>query len=40
MASLPSDSVIVFYDIPSKVPGCAWSSNTFKTRYVTNQRPI
>ena len=38
MVSPPSDSVIVFYDIPSKVPGCAWSSNTFKTRYVMKQR--
>ena len=25
---------ITFYDIPSKIPGKAWSPNTFKTRYV------
>ncbi|KAF7336522.1 Glutathione S-transferase-like protein ustS [Mycena sanguinolenta] len=27
-------SPIIFYDIPSKAPGCAWSPNTWKTRHV------
>ena len=31
MAS-PSDSLIVFYDIPSNIPGRVWSPNTLKTR--------
>ncbi|KAG5642389.1 hypothetical protein DXG03_002847 [Asterophora parasitica] len=29
-------NVITFYDIPSKVPGVAWSPNTWKGRYALN----
>ncbi|PPR04359.1 hypothetical protein CVT24_013193, partial [Panaeolus cyanescens] len=28
--------MIIFYDIPSKLPGKAWSPNTWKTRYTLN----
>ncbi|KIM41198.1 hypothetical protein M413DRAFT_445896 [Hebeloma cylindrosporum] len=31
---------ITFYDIPSSLPGCAWSPNTFKTRYTLNFKGI
>ncbi|KAF9531529.1 hypothetical protein CPB83DRAFT_891879 [Crepidotus variabilis] len=31
---------IIFYDIPSKLPGCAWSHNTWKTRFYLNYRRI
>ncbi|KAJ7038014.1 hypothetical protein C8F04DRAFT_1091073, partial [Mycena alexandri] len=27
---------IILYDIPSTAPGCAWSPNTWKTRYALN----
>ncbi|KAJ6584767.1 hypothetical protein B0H19DRAFT_1015439 [Mycena capillaripes] len=27
---------IIFYDIPSKAPGCTWSPNTWKIRYAFN----
>ena len=32
MSALPETKVIIFYDIPSTVPGKAWSPNTWKTR--------
>ncbi|KAJ7222192.1 hypothetical protein GGX14DRAFT_175374, partial [Mycena pura] len=31
-----SNEPIILYDIPSKAPGCAWSPNTWKTRYALN----
>ncbi|KAF9531528.1 hypothetical protein CPB83DRAFT_849185 [Crepidotus variabilis] len=31
---------IIFYDIPSKLPGNAWSPNTWKTRFYLNYRRI
>ncbi|KAH7920412.1 hypothetical protein BV22DRAFT_1073973 [Leucogyrophana mollusca] len=33
-------SPIIFYDIPSKLPGSAWSPNTWKTRVVLNIKGI
>ncbi|PPQ95558.1 hypothetical protein CVT26_008585 [Gymnopilus dilepis] len=32
--------MIVFYDIPSKVPGKAWSPNTWKARFVLNFKGV
>ncbi|KAJ7597748.1 hypothetical protein C8J56DRAFT_852097 [Mycena floridula] len=34
------DAPIVFYDIPSKVPGSAWSLNPWKTRLTLNYKGI
>lgn len=34
MSTLPDTDLIIFYDIPSAVPGKAWSPNTWKTRLV------
>ena len=36
MSALPDTDIIIFYDIPSTLPGKAWSPNTWKTRYVMN----
>ncbi|KAJ6608977.1 hypothetical protein B0H10DRAFT_2065911 [Mycena sp. CBHHK59/15] len=33
-------TLIVFYDIPSKLPDKAWSPNTWKTRYALNYKGI
>lgn len=32
--------MIIFYDIPSTVPGKAWSCNTWKTRFTLNYKGI
>ncbi|KAG7088020.1 hypothetical protein E1B28_012057 [Marasmius oreades] len=34
------DTILEFYDIPSKLPGIAWSPNTWKTRYCLNYKGI
>ncbi|KAF8878321.1 hypothetical protein BD779DRAFT_1447850 [Infundibulicybe gibba] len=33
-------NVIIFYDIPSTVPGSAWSPNTWKTRFSLNYKGL
>ncbi|PPR05025.1 hypothetical protein CVT24_010218 [Panaeolus cyanescens] len=35
-----STPMIIFYDIPSTLPGTAWSPNTWKTRYALNYKGI
>ncbi|KAJ6620798.1 glutathione S-transferase [Mycena sp. CBHHK59/15] len=35
-----SNEVIVFYDIPSKAPGSAWSPNTWRIRYALNYKAL
>ncbi|KAJ7164636.1 hypothetical protein C8R43DRAFT_987643 [Mycena crocata] len=35
-----STQPIIFYDIPSKAPGIAWSPNTWKTRYALNYKGL
>ncbi|KAF9531525.1 hypothetical protein CPB83DRAFT_786941 [Crepidotus variabilis] len=37
---ISSTMAIIFYDIPSKLPGCAWSPNTWKIRFYLNYRRI
>ncbi|KAJ8080066.1 hypothetical protein PM082_016893 [Marasmius tenuissimus] len=37
---MSSENVIEFYDIPSKLPGIAWSPNTWKTRYCLNYKGL
>ncbi|KAL0569596.1 hypothetical protein V5O48_012369 [Marasmius crinis-equi] len=37
---MPPQNIIEFYDIPSKLPGIAWSPNTWKTRYCLNYKGI
>ncbi|KAF9039154.1 hypothetical protein BJ165DRAFT_1352265 [Panaeolus papilionaceus] len=32
--------MIIFYDIPSTLPGSAWTPNTWKTRYTLNYKGI
>ncbi|TFY51247.1 hypothetical protein EVJ58_g10668, partial [Rhodofomes roseus] len=39
MATSETD-VIILYDIPSTVPGNAWSANTWKTRFALNYKGI
>ncbi|KZT69520.1 hypothetical protein DAEQUDRAFT_756893 [Daedalea quercina L-15889] len=39
-AQLPETDVIIFYDIPSIVPGKAWSPNTWKTRYLLSLKGL
>ncbi|KAK1236021.1 hypothetical protein PQX77_000735 [Marasmius sp. AFHP31] len=38
--TMASENVIEFYDIPSKLPGIAWSPNTWKTRYCLNYKGL
>ncbi|KAH9930239.1 uncharacterized protein B0H18DRAFT_873330 [Fomitopsis serialis] len=38
--TLPDTDSIIFYDIPSSVPGSAWSPNTWKTRFALNYKGI
>ncbi|KAJ7134418.1 glutathione S-transferase [Mycena epipterygia] len=35
-----SNEPILFYDIPSTAPGCAWSPNTWKIRYALNLKGL
>ncbi|KAJ7935455.1 hypothetical protein B0H13DRAFT_2226904 [Mycena leptocephala] len=35
-----SNEPIIFYDIPSKAPGCTWSPNTWKIRYAFNLKGL
>jgi len=35
-----SNEPIIFYDIPSKAAGCAWSPNTWKIRYAFNYKGL
>ncbi|KAJ7065898.1 hypothetical protein B0H15DRAFT_1028091 [Mycena belliarum] len=35
-----STQPIIFYDIPSTAPGCAWSPNTWKIRYAFNLKGL
>ncbi|KAF9263002.1 hypothetical protein L218DRAFT_987989 [Marasmius fiardii PR-910] len=37
---MPQDNILEFYDIPSTLPGVAWSPNTWKTRYCLNYKRI
>jgi len=38
--ALPDTDRITFYDIPSTVPGSAWSPNTWKTRFALNYKGV
>ncbi|KAJ7159108.1 hypothetical protein C8R43DRAFT_994922 [Mycena crocata] len=36
MSTSPKRLPLIFYDIPSTAPGCAWTPSTWKTRYTLN----
>ncbi|KAJ7505487.1 glutathione S-transferase [Mycena galericulata] len=40
MSTPASNEPIIFYDIPSTAPGCAWSPNTWKVRYALNYKGL
>ncbi|KAJ7505494.1 glutathione S-transferase [Mycena galericulata] len=40
MSTPASNEHIIFYDIPSTAPGCAWSPSTWKVRYALNYKGL